>query len=188
MMDFQAARYLMDGDVPKQAGNNHPTGIPTGVFSTTDGLVNIQAGGGLYKRLCKALDIEHLVTDDRFATPALRLENRDTLNSLIDEATRGYTSADLIERLAEAGVPCGPINTVDQTFADPQVQTLGMTPTVEHPRRGTLRLVGQAIGMSRTPSVARSATPDAGQHTDEVLREAGYDDEAIAKLRADSVI
>jgi crotonobetainyl-CoA:carnitine CoA-transferase CaiB-like acyl-CoA transferase len=189
MMDFQAARYLIDGEVPQQAGNNHPTGIPTGVFKTSDGLVNIQAGSAnLFTRLCGAIDIEALLTDPRFDTSANRLANRDTLNPLIDEATVNFASAALIELLAEAGVPCGPINSVDQTFADPQVQTLNMTPTVEHPRRGTLKLVGQAIKMSRTPSHAHSPTPDAGQHSDEVLSEAGYSAEEIAGLRSGGVI
>jgi crotonobetainyl-CoA:carnitine CoA-transferase CaiB-like acyl-CoA transferase len=189
MMDFQASRYLMDGEVPGQAGNNHPTGIPTGRFSTADGDVNIQAGGArLFTRLCKMLGCEELLEDPRFAEPALRLENRDVLNELLTVCTSKYETNDIIEKLAEAGVPCGPIYSMDQVFDDPQVQTLDMTPTIEHPRRGPLRHVGQAIKMSRTPSHAHSPTPDAGQHTRDVLAEAGYSEAEIASLVSNGVV
>lgn len=189
MMDFQAARYLMDGEIPQQAGNNHPTGIPTGVFETSDGHLNIQAGAQrMWLRLCETLGAQALLEDARFENAASRLEHRDELNPLIDEYTRQFTTQQVIDMLAEAGVPCGPINNVGQTFADPQVQQLEMTPTVNHPRRGPLKVVGQAIKMSRTPSHAHSPTPDAGQHSDDVLAEVGYSAEEIARLKEDGVI
>ena len=189
MMDFQAARYLMDGEIPQQAGNNHPTGIPTGVFETSDGHLNIQAGAQrMWLRLCETLGAQALLEDARFENAASRLEHRDELNPLIDEYTRQFTTQQVIDMLAEAGVPCGPINNVGQTFADPQVQQLEMTPTVNHPRRGSLKVVGQAIKMSRTPSHAHSPTPDAGQHSEDVLAEVGYSAEEIARLKEDGVI
>ena len=189
MMDFQAARYLMDGEIPQQAGNNHPTGIPTGVFETSDGHLNIQAGAQrMWLRLCETLGAQALLEDARFENAASRLEHRDQLNPLIDEYTRQFTTQQVIDMLAEAGVPCGPINNVGQTFADPQVQQLEMTPTVNHPRRGPLKVVGQAIKMSRTPSHAHSPTPDAGQHSEDVLAEVGYSAEEIARLKEDGVI
>ncbi len=189
MMDFQAARYLMDGEIPQQAGNNHPTGIPTGVFETSDGHLNIQAGAQrMWLRLCETLGAQALLEDARFENAASRLEHRDELNPLIDEYTRQFTTQQVIDMLAEAGVPCGPINNVGQTFADPQVQQLEMTPTVNHPRRGPLKVVGQAIKMSRTPSHAHSPTPDAGQHSEDVLAEVGYSAEEIARLKEDGVI
>ena len=189
MMDFQAARYLMDGEIPQQAGNNHPTGIPTGVFETSDGHLNIQAGAQrMWLRLCETLGAQALLEDARFEDAASRLEHRDELNPLIDEYTKQFTTQQVIDMLAEAGVPCGPINNVGQTFADPQVQQLEMTPTVNHPRRGPLKVVGQAIKMSRTPSHAHSPTPDAGQHSEDVLAEVGYSAEEIAQLKEDGVI
>ena len=189
MMDFQAARYLMDGEIPQQAGNNHPTGIPTGVFETSDGHLNIQAGAQrMWLRLCETLGAQALLEDARFENAASRLEHRDELNPLIDEYTRQFTTQQVIDMLAEAGVPCGPHNNVGQTFADPQVQQLEMTPTVNHPRRGPLKVVGQAIKMSRTPSHAHSPTPDAGQHSEDVLAEVGYSAEEIARLKEDGVI
>ena len=189
MMDFQAARYLMDGEIPQQAGNNHPTGIPTGVFETSDGHLNIQAGAQrMWLRLCETLGAQALLEDARFEDAASRLEHRDELNPLIDEYTKQFTTQQVIDMLAEAGVPCGPINNVGQTFADPQVQQLEMTPTVNHPRRGPLKVVGQAIKMSRTPSHAHSPTPDAGQHSEDVLAEVGYSAKEIAQLKEDGVI
>ena len=189
MMDFQAARYLMDGEIPQQAGNNHPTGIPTGVFETSDGHLNIQAGAQrMWLRLCETLGAQALLKDARFEDAASRLEHRDELNPLIDEYTKQFTTQQVIDMLAEAGVPCGPINNVGQTFADPQVQQLEMTPTVNHPRRGPLKVVGQAIKMSRTPSHAHSPTPDAGQHSEDVLAEVGYSAEEIAQLKEDGVV
>jgi formyl-CoA transferase len=189
MMDFQAGRYLVDGEVPGQAGNNHPTSIPTGVFKTRDAPVNIQASADhLFARLCKTLGIEPLTEDERYRTPTARAANRDALNEAIEARTLEWTSADLVQALAESGVPCGPIYTVDQTFADPQVKSLAMTPAFEHPRLGSLRLVGQGINMSRTPEHVGRATPEAGEHTDAILAELGYTTGDIAALREQKVV
>ena len=189
MMDFQAARYLKDGEVPGQAGNNHPTSIPTGVFATTDAPVNIQASADhLFRRLCTTLGCIELTGDPRFATPTARQTNRDELNGELEARTREWNSVDLVNALAEAGVPCGPIYSVDQTFADPQVQTLAMDPAFQHPRLGTLRLLGQAVNMSRTPEHVDRPTPDLGQHTGEILEEMGYTAQDIAALRAEKVV
>ncbi len=189
MMDFQAARYLIDGEVPAQAGNNHPTNIPTGVFETSDGQINIQAGADhMFEKLCSVLGCENLYQDDRFATSSLRLRNRDVLNTLLSEATRIRSSEDIIEQLADAGVPCGPIYSMDQTFADPQMQTLNMAPEFEHARLGKMRLLGQAINMSRATETIGRATPELGEHSDEILREYGIDDAQVAALRKANVI
>lgn len=189
MMDFQAARYLLNDEVPKQAGNNHPTGIPTGVFKTSDGAVNIQAGSNhMYARLCDALKADDLANDPRFNNYAQRASNRDTLNELIEAKTVAYSTTEMIDLLAEIGVPCGPIHDVGQTFADPQVQTLQMTPEFNSEKLGAQRLVGQAINMSRTPESVTRATPDVGEHTDEILAGYGYSDSEIAALRERKVI
>ena len=186
MMDFQAARYLMEGEVPGQAGNNHPTTIPTGVFATADGHVNIAtSGNAIWARLAAALGLDVLVDDSRFDTGAARLRNRDELNRLIEAVTRTRGSAGWVEALEAAGVPCGPVYSMDQVFADPQVRHLGMAPKVQHPELGEVALVGQAIKLSRTPAELRTATAALGQHTDEVLRELGYSDGEVAAMRAE---
>ncbi|HEX2885718.1 CoA transferase, partial [Vineibacter terrae] len=126
MLDFQAARWLIDGEVAKQAGNDHPTGIPTGVFPTSDGHINIAASGdGLWKRFCEAIAAPELLAHPDHATGQLRSRNRKALNERIGAITRTRPSAHWIAALNKAGVPCGPINTIDQTFAEPQVQHLG---------------------------------------------------------------
>ena len=189
MMDFQAARYLMDGEVPKQAGNDHPTSIPTGVFATADGHVNIAAAGQvIWKRMCTALGLEALADDPRFASGAARSENRAALNAAIGAVTVTRSSAEWVGALEAAGVPCGPIYSMDQVFADPQVQHLAMAPRVVHPVLGEHAVVGQAVGLSRTPAHIHTATADAGQHTDEVLREIGYSEAELASMRAEGVI
>jgi crotonobetainyl-CoA:carnitine CoA-transferase CaiB-like acyl-CoA transferase len=189
MMDFQAARYLMEGEVPGQAGNNHPTSIPTGVFATSDGYVNIAASGNaIWVRLARALGLDALVDDTRFDTGAARLLHRDELNGLIEAVTRTRRGADWVEALAAAEVPCGPVYAMDQVFADPQVRHLGMAPTVRHPDLGEVALVGQAIKLSRTPAELRTATAGLGEHTDEVLQELGYSAREIAAMRTEGAV
>jgi crotonobetainyl-CoA:carnitine CoA-transferase CaiB-like acyl-CoA transferase len=189
MLDFQAARWTIAKEVPGQAGNNHPTSIPTGVFATADGYINIAAAGDdIYRRLCKALGADHLETDPRYATGKARSQNRDVLNEAIGAITRGKTSAEWIEVLNKAGVPSGPIYKMNEVFSDPQVKHLGITRTVPHKVLGDVEVVGQPIELSRTPWSIRSATPEAGEHTDAVLTELGYSAAEIAKLRAGKVV
>ena len=178
MLDFQAARWTIGKEVPEQAGNNHPTSIPTGVFATSDGYINIAAAGNdIYQRCCKALDAPDLATDPLYASGRGRSDNRDALNAAIEKITRNRTSADWIERLNAAGVPCGPIYKMNEVFADPQVKHLGITRTVPHKVLGDVEVIGQAIELSRTPWSIRSATPEPGEHTDAVLTELGYAEE-----------
>jgi formyl-CoA transferase len=192
MLDFQAARWLMAGEVPEQAGNNHPTSIPTGVFATADGHINIAASGGeIFARLCKMLGAESLATDPAFATGKARSRNRDRLNDAIEAITRTRPSSEWIEILNRAGVPSGPIYRIDEVFADPQVRQMGITRMIqssESPRRGRQELVGQAVELSRTPWELRTPTPEKGEHTDAILATLGYDATAIADLRARGVI
>jgi formyl-CoA transferase len=189
LLDFQAARWLIAKDVPGQAGNDHPTSIPTGVFPTSDGHINIAAAGKhIYKRFCETLGLDHLLEDPRFAEDAARSKNRGAINQIISEVTRKQSSADLIAKLNKAGVPCGPINRMDEVFADPQVKHLGMAAAVEHKSLGKIEVVNQAIKLSRTPGRMTRATPEKGEHTDEVLKQYGYDDESIAEFRARKVV
>jgi len=179
MLDFQAARWLMQGEVPAQAGNNHPTSIPTGVFRTRDGHINIAAAGHhIWERLAKVLGAEHWLEDPRFATSAARSTNRDQLQVEIDARTETDDSAAWIRRLNEAGVPCGPINRIDQTFAEPQVQHLGIAQALDG-----VRYVGQPVTLSRTPSAITRHPPARGEHTDAILRELGLSDAEIERAR-----
>ena len=189
MLDFQAARFLKDGEVPVSAGNDHPTNIPTGVFPTTDGFITISvAGGAIYERFCHALGLAHLIDDERFVTSVGRSKNRTEMNAAISEVTSTNSTAHWIELLNDAGCPCGPINSMDQVFADPQVAHLEMATPVDHPRMGKFDVVNQAIKMSRTPSAVRTATPEQGEHTDAILAELGYGEAVVGELRENGVI
>jgi len=188
MLDFQAARWLIAHEVPPQAGNDHPTAIPTGVFRTADGHINIAASGKLYERLCKALGAPELFTHPDFSEYRLRSKNRIALNAEIEKHTVKRTSAEWIEHLNEAGVPCGPIYTIDKMFADPQVQTLGMAQPLVHPQLGRQEVVGQGVNLSRTPAQMRRHAPDSGQHTREILEQFGYDAAAIEDLKKRGVV
>lgn len=189
MLDFQASRWLMDQDVAKQAGNNHPTSIPTGVFATTDGYMNLAvAGQEIWMRFCKAIERMDIAENPDYADGKLRSKNRDALNAEIEEVTRTRTTADWVEQFNAAGVPCGEINTIDQVFANPQVKHLGIAQPVNSHERGASHLVGQPIIMSRTPSRIASPPPTAGEHSEAILRDIGYSNDDIARLRADGVI
>jgi formyl-CoA transferase len=189
MLDFQAARWLIDAEVPKQAGNNHPTSIPTGVFKTADGHINIATTSGpTWERFCRAIGGEELMRHPDYASSAVRSRNRDALNAAIEQRLVARSSADWIERLNAAGVPCGPINSIDQTFADPQVQHLGVVQTVQTVDRGSLPMVAQPISLSRTPSRLAAPPPERGQHTDEVLAAFGFSEQEIADLHGGKVI
>ena len=188
-LDFQAERWLLDREVPGQAGNDHPTAIPTGVFETRDGHINIAAtGDAIYERFCTVMGHPEWMTDEAYATTAARSANRDAMNAEIAAITRTRTSREWIETFNAAGVPAGYIYSIDQVFDDPQVKHLGMAAPVHHPELGDIELVAQPIGMSGADFVVREPTPALGQHTREVLAEAGYDEEAIDALADGGVI
>ena len=190
MLDFQAARWLIAHEVPQQAGNDHPTAIPTGVFPTADGYINIAASGeALWRRFCEAIDAPDLLSHPEHATGELRSRNRVALNERIAAITLKKQSAHWVNLLSDAGVPCGAINTIDQTFAEPQVHHLGIARRVRHPKLGDIDVVGQPFHLSGVAQpLEYRPTPDLGQHTDEVLTSLGYDAAAIAGLRARGVV
>jgi crotonobetainyl-CoA:carnitine CoA-transferase CaiB-like acyl-CoA transferase len=189
MMDFQAARWLVEGEIPGQAGNDHPTSMPTSVYPTSDGFVNVAAAGNvIFRRMCDALNAAEVAADPRYATPPLRSEHRVALNKAIAERTCGHTSVELIELLNRAGVPCGPIYKMDQVFADAQVRHLGMAAPVAKPGGGELKVVAPAMRLSRTPAQLKHALGAAGEHNDAILRDLGYSETEIASLRDDKVI
>ncbi|MFY0690459.1 MAG: CoA transferase [Paracoccaceae bacterium] len=189
MLDFQAARFLMDGDIPKQAGNNHPTSIPTGVFKTKDGHMNLAvAGEEIWKRFAGALGREDWCADERYATAPARSDNRDALGAEIEEVTSTRTTAEWIDIMTEAGVPAGEINNIGEVFDNPQVHHLGLAQPVKSQERGDTHVVGQPILMSRTPSHIASPPPLAGQHSADILKEIGYSESDIANLKAQGAI
>jgi crotonobetainyl-CoA:carnitine CoA-transferase CaiB-like acyl-CoA transferase len=183
MLDFQAARYLVQGEVAKQAGNNHPTSIPTGVFKTKDGFVNIAATGQkIWERFCQAAGANDLLVKPEYQGGANRSKHRDALNAEIQAYMEKRTSTDWVERLNAAGVPCGPIYAIDEMFADPQVKHLKMAQSVTRKDKSKMQLVAQPVTLSRTPSRFVAPPPSIGQHTDAVLKEFGFSARDIAAL------
>ncbi|MBS0528781.1 MAG: CoA transferase [Proteobacteria bacterium] len=189
MLDFQASRWLMEGQVPKQAGNNHPTSIPTGVFKTSDGYINIAtASGKIWERLAHAIGASELIDNPDYKTAPARSKNRDALNAAINERTATRSSAEWVDELNKAGVPCGPIYSVDQMFDDAQVKHLAIAQDVPNAENRKIRLVGQPMTLSRTPSKMAARPPEVGEQTGEILTEFGFSTDEIAALRKDKVV
>jgi len=189
MLDFQATRWLVDGEVPQQAGNNHPTSIPTGVFQTADGYINIAVSGEIiWQRFCQVLDAPEWLAEPDYKTEAERSRNRDRLNAAISERILKHNTATWVKRINEAGVPCGEVFSIDQAFANPQVAHLGLVQSVHSARLGELNLVGQPIHLSRTPSQLSAAPPERGEHSEEILLEMGFDPSEIKTLKEQAVV
>lgn len=189
MLDFQAARWTIAGEVAGQAGNDHPTSIPTGVFQTADGPITIAAGGeAMWQRLCDALNADELRHDPDFADDDLRSRNRVKLNAGIEKHLESGTRESWIDRLNKAGVPAGPIYTIDRMFADPHVRHLSMERPVDHPALGSIDVVGHPVRMNRSGLAGYRPAPERGQHTDEILAEFGFDPNTIADLRRRGIV
>ena len=189
MLDFQASRWLMKGEVAPQAGNDHPTGIPTGVFPAADGFINIAASGGrLWVRLCETIGHPEWAQEPDWKTQAGRSKNRKAINAAIGEVTKLKSADYWIELFEEAGIPCGPINSIDKVFADPQVKHLGMAQPVTHPRLGLEHIVASPVNQVGLSRAIRTATAEAGQHTNAVLASVGYSDAEISAMRAKRVV
>ena len=189
LLDFQAARYTMDGQVPPQVGNDHPTSMPTSAYRTADGFINVAAAGSaIWKRLCDAIGRPDLMSDPRFASAQGRATHRTALAEEINAVLASRPSLEWVESLNAAGVPCGPIHAMDEVFADAQVRHLNAAVAVEHPTLGTLNILNQAIKLSRTPGAVVTATPERGEHSDEILGEIGLSAAQVAELRASGAI
>ncbi len=188
LLDFQAARWTMQQELPMQVGNNHPTISPVGVFKSSDGYITIAPTAGMWRKFCAAIDRKDLTEHSNYATEADRAKNRETLNSEIDSVTSQKKSAEWIKLMNEIGVPCGPIYTLAETFADPQVQHIGIAQSVPSDSLGEVTLIGQAIHMSRTPNKLVAGTPECGAHSEEILTDLGYTLNEISDLRAEGVI
>src|SRR5688572_28714954 len=178
MLDFQTTRWLIGKEIPPQAGNDHPTGIPTGVFKTADGHMNIAASGQhMYRRLCEALDVKHLIDDPRFKTPQDRSKNRLDCNAELEKATAAKTSREWVDIL-----------NMKEMFEDEQIRHLKLATKIQHPRLGEQQVQNLPVTLSRTPGAVVSASPDLGEHTDQVLGELGYSKEDIAALHRDGAV
>jgi crotonobetainyl-CoA:carnitine CoA-transferase CaiB-like acyl-CoA transferase len=189
MLDFQAARWLMEKDIPPQAGNDHPTSIPTGVFKTSDGYINIATTGGrIWHRFAETLGAPDLPSRPEYATAPDRSKNRKALNAEINKLTETKSSETWVREFNAAGVPCGPIYSIDQVFEDAQVKHLGMAQDVPNEDNRHIRLVGQGVTLSRTPSRMAVRPPEFGEQTEEVLAEFGFSADEIAELRKRKVV
>jgi len=189
MMDFQAARFVVANEVPGQAGNEHPYSTPMGVLDTADGFINIGVGGdGQWRALCTALERPDLAASSEYTTTANRFRNRPKLMQLLNSIFQTRTSADWLKRLEAVGVPAGPIYKMDEVFADPQVQHLGIAVPCRHPKHGDIRIVGEPVELSRTPASIVSMTPESGEHTVQVLRELGFAAAEIERLQKAKVV
>ena len=189
LLDFQATRWTMDKRVPPQEGNFHPTNTPMGLYPTGDGFLNLAATSNKnFKKFCTLIDREKMASDPRFASPALRGRNKEAINEMIAGALRARTSREWFEMMVEAGLPCGPVYSIKDVFADPQVEALRIARPVTHPRLGDIDLIAQPCEITGFDRAIRTATPDLGEHNEEILRSLGYDSEAIEKLKAARVI
>ena len=189
MLDFQAARWLAEKTVAGQAGNNHPTSVPTGVFKTSNGSMNLAvAGETIFRRFAEAIDKKEWIEMDEFKDAKSRLENRDYLNKLIEEVTILKTSEEWVEMLEKVGCPCGPIYSIDQVFDDPQVKHLEMAKSIDTSPFGKTELVSQPFKLSRTPSEFKQRPPEKGEHTEEILFDLGIRSEELKDLIARKII
>ncbi len=189
ILDFQAARFLMTGKPPGQAGNDHPTSMPTSAYKTQDGYMNIAATGeGMWRRVCEGIGRKDLLEREDFKGDQNRSKNRAQLNVEINKALAAKTTAEWIEILVAAEVPCGPIYGIDKMFDDPQVKHIGAATIINSPKLGEIRIVNQAVKLSRTPARIAVAPPEVGEHTEELLKDLGYDKAAIDALRQKKVV
>jgi len=189
LLSRQAARYFADGTVPHPEGNVHASIVPYQTFRASDGHVNVGvANNALFERFCRALELEELVEDERFTDNPRRVAHRREIVPIIERRIRGLTKLEVVRRLRAANVPVGPINALDEVFADPVVRHLGLIAEVDHPTAGRVRAPGIPVRLSGTPPSVRRHPPELGEHTDEILRELGYAKDEIAALRRDGAV
>ena len=188
LLDFQAARWTVDGEVAPQEGNNHPTNVPMGTFKTEDGYVNIAPMGSMWSKFCSVMDLEDMELDYKFATQDARFQNRRDVDQRIENVTVTQSTAHWVDILNAAGIPCGPIYQMDEVFGDEQVKHLGVAQPVDSPGRGNTQILAQSITMERTPSHLAVGSPELGQHVVEILHDLGYTSNEIDQLREKGIV
>ena len=189
MLDFQAARWLVDGEVPASVGNDHPTIMPAGVFDTSDGQINIQVSGGkMWQSLCDVLGQSALAEQSEFSSEQQRHINRAELKQQIEHLTRRFSTAELIVLLNDAGVPSGPVNNIKETFSDPQVKDLDMVTAIDHARLGGFDQIRSPINLSGLRRNNNEAAPELGADTDAILAEIGMNAQDIKELHEQGVV
>jgi formyl-CoA transferase len=189
LLDFQAARYTMSGEVPGQVGNDHPTSMPTSAYATADGHINVAAAGNkMWRIVCESIGRPQLIEDAQFRTAEDRAKNRKALNQVMTDSLAAKTSSEWVAIFNKAGVPCGPIYRMDEVFADPQVQHLQVRAEVAHRELGTLGLINQPVKLSRTPAKLVAASPERGEHTEEVLLDLGFSPDDVKKLKSEGIV
>ena len=188
LLDFQAARWTMKQELPGQVGNNHPTNAPTGVFKSRDGYVTMAPMSAMWPKFCKTLGADELIDRPEFKDADARRANRDDLNAELQEYTVAKDTQEWVDMMNEAGVPCGPIYTLDQVFEDPQVKHVGIAQTVQSAALGPTTIIGQPLHLSRTPNKLVNAAPECGEHTDEILGEMGFTADQVKSLREQAVV
>jgi crotonobetainyl-CoA:carnitine CoA-transferase CaiB-like acyl-CoA transferase len=188
-LTYQAGRYLASGNVPQRIGSAHPLIVPYQDFEASDGFINIAAGNdNLWKKFCAATDLSDIADDPKFATNPKRVENRDEVVAIVSKKIKTKTMQEWLDILNDAGVPCGPIYTVDQIFKDPQVLAREMLVEVDHPKCGKIQVTGSPIKLSETPAEITTHPPMLGEHNSSILQEFGFSEEDITKLKEDKVI
>jgi len=189
LLDFQAARYTMSREVPEQVGNDHPTSMPTSAYATKDGHINVAAAGTkMWGIVCEAIGRPDLLDHPDFSSAESRAKNRKALNEAMTRSLKTKTSAEWVEIMNKGGVPCGPIYRMDEVFADPQVKHMKVRAEVDHPRLGKLGLISQPVKLSRTPAKLLAASPERGEHTEEVLLEIGFDMNEIKEMKSKGIV
>jgi formyl-CoA transferase len=189
MLDFQAVRWLVDGEVPASVGNDHPTIMPAGVFDTSDGQINIQVSGGkMWQSLCDVLGQSALAQQSEFSSEQQRHINRAELKQQIEHLTRRFSTAELIVWLNDAGVPSGPVNNIKETFSDPQVKDLDMVTAIDHARLGEFDQIRSPINLSGLRRNNNEAAPELGADTDAILAEIGMNAQDIKELHEQGVV
>jgi crotonobetainyl-CoA:carnitine CoA-transferase CaiB-like acyl-CoA transferase len=188
-LTYRSGAYFASGEIPQPVGSGHPVIVPYQAFKAKDVYINIAVGNDqLWQKFCKTVGLEKVMDDPRFATNAKRVENREEIVKIVGDLVATKNGEEWLKILTDAGIPCGPIYTVDKIFADPQILHRQMLKELDHPKAGRIKVTGIPVKLSDTPGEVKTAPPVLGQHTQEILTELGYSGQDIKKLRQEKVV